>query len=136
MPSTIEASFDESTGSIILLIPFFFASTAIGNAPFTCLNLPSRESSPKNTVLLKLFSIIISVAERSPIAIGRSKALPSFFISAGAKLTVIFFVGNFNPLFFIAAVTLSLLSLTALSGNPTIVKPGICDSTFVSTSTR
>ena len=61
-------------------------------------------------MLLKLFSVVISVAERSPIAIGRSKAVPSFFISAGAKLTVIFFVGNFDPLFFMAAVTFSLLS--------------------------
>jgi hypothetical protein len=47
-------------------------------------------------------------------------------ISAGAKFIVIFFNGNSNPLFFIAAVTRSLLSRTALSGRPTIIIEGNC----------
>jgi hypothetical protein len=66
---------------------------------------------------------------RIPIAIGKSNALPSFFISAGARLIVIFLLSYSIPVFFIAAITLSLLSLTVLSGNQTIVNCGIFLST-------
>jgi len=60
------------------------------------------------------------VAESMPMAIGRSNCDPSFFMSAGARFTVIFLFGNLNPEFLIAALTLSRLSLTELSGSPTI----------------
>jgi hypothetical protein len=55
---------------------------------------------------------------RKPIAIGNSKEGPSFYLSAGAKLMVIFFKGNRYPQFLSAAFTLSLHSLTAASGSP------------------
>ena len=67
-------------------------------------------------------ALISSSAANIPSAIGRSNALPSFFISAGARFTVILFDGNVRFEFFSAAITLSLDSLTAESGNPTIKK--------------
>ena len=60
---------------------------------------------------------------RIPTAIGRSKAEPTFGISAGARLTVILVSGILNEALLIAALTLSFASPTALSGKPTIVKP-------------
>jgi hypothetical protein len=44
------------------------------------------------------------------IAIGRSKLGPTFFISAGARLTVILVDGSFAPLALKALLSLSLLS--------------------------
>ena len=55
------------------------------------------------------------------MAIGKSYAGPSFFKSAGARFTVIRLFGKENPEFFIAALTLSRASCTALSGSPTMV---------------
>ena len=67
---------------------------------------------------------ITSSVERIASAIGRSNDAPSFFMSAGAKLTIIFLAGKENPEFFIAALILSRDSLIAISGNPTILNPG------------
>ena len=67
-------------------------------------------------------SLIIFIDVRMPIAIGRSKDEPSFLTSAGARFTVMRSPGNSKPAFLIAARTLSLLSFTAVSGNPTILK--------------
>ncbi len=53
-----------------------------------------------------------------PTAIGKSKRVPSFFKSAGARLTVIFFAGAGMPLFLSAVRMRLLLSFTAVSGNP------------------
>jgi len=58
------------------------------------------------------------------MAIGRSKAEPSFFMSAGARFIVIRFCGKGKPEFFIAAFTRSFDSFTALSGSPTVAKAG------------
>ena len=52
----------------------------------------------------------------------RSSKEPSFFIPAGAKLTVIFCGKTFLPLFLMAERTLSFDSLTAVSGRPTMSK--------------
>ena len=55
---------------------------------------------------------------------GRSKDAPSFFVSAGAKLTVIRLVGKDSPVFLMAVRTRSLDSFTAESGSPTMSKAG------------
>lgn len=53
-----------------------------------------------------------------PIAIGKSKLEPSFFVSAGAKFTTIFLLKKSTLEFFIAVFTLSLDSFTLVSGSP------------------
>ena len=74
--------------------------------------------------MLSKFLILIldisPIAIKIPIAIGKSKNVPSFLISAGAKFTIIFLLGNSIPEFFIAVRTLSFASLTLASGSPTI----------------
>ena len=65
---------------------------------------------------------------------GKSKSEPIFLTSAGAKLIVILPRGNSKPEFSIAALTLSLDSFTAASGNPTILKVGSPFEIFTSTS--
>lgn len=90
MPSTTAASFAFSFGTIIFLIPKFFASILIGRIPFTLFTLPSSESSPTNTVSSIFFSDISPKLINIPIAIGRSKNEPSFLVFAGAKFTTIF----------------------------------------------
>ena len=64
------------------------------------------------------------IATRSPSAIGRSKWLPSFCMSAGARFTVIRFAGSASPRPASAPRTRSRLSATALSGRPTTVNAG------------
>ena len=59
-----------------------------------------------------------------PTAIGKSYAAPSLGISAGARLTVIFFGGKSKPLLIIAVFTRSRASSTALLASPTMVNPG------------
>ena len=90
-PETTPASFALASGSIIFLIPSLLASIHIGRIPLTLLSLPSRESSPTKIVSLSSFVRFNSPEHiKIPTAIGRSKKDPSFFISAGAKLTTIF----------------------------------------------
>jgi hypothetical protein len=79
--------------------------------------------------------IICPVADRIPIAIGKSKAEPVFLTSAGAKFTVTRLAGNKKPAFLIAADTLSFASLTAPSGKPTVLNAGSWGETSTSTST-
>ena len=67
---------------------------------------------------------------------GRSKAEPSFLMSAGARFTVILLSGKSYSELAIAAPTRSLPSFTAPCGNPTVVKDGRPLAISVSTSTR
>ena len=81
-------SFRFSFGSIRRLTPRSSAEITIGSAPRTGRTEPSSESSP-NTV--KSFSASGARMPRQhsvASAIGRSNAGPSFFVSAGARLTV------------------------------------------------
>ena len=55
---------------------------------------------------------------------------------AGAKFTVILFVGNLNPQFLSAERTRSRDSLTAVSGKPTTSKAGIPFDISTSTDTK
>ena len=64
------------------------------------------------------------IEEMIAAAIERSNPAPSFFIPAGARLMVILFWGNLCPLLIMAVLTRSFDSFTALSGSPTIEKPG------------
>src|SRR5688572_20605326 len=70
-----------------------------------------------------------------PSAMARSKPVPSLRRSAGARFTVIRRSGNSNPLFRIAARTRSRASRTAVSGRPTMSKPGSPLATSTSTDT-
>ena len=67
------------------------------------------------------------------IAIARSNPVPSFFVSAGDRLMVIFFGGKEIPVFFSAVLTLSADSLTADVRYPTMVSPGRPSEISVST---
>ena len=121
IPSTTEASFAFFLGTITPFSLFFFAQSADEITPLTGLTFPSRDSSP---IIRKFFSnsdLISPEAASIPIDIGRSKYEPCFFMSAGARFTVILLWGKSYLQFFIADLTRSLLSLTAASGRPTVV---------------
>src|SRR5690554_2023338 len=70
-----------------------------------------------------------------PNAMGRSKRPPSLGKSAGARLMVMRRAGNSKPELRMALRTRSLLSLTAVSGKPTIDRPGRPLERWVSTKT-
>ena len=57
-------------------------------------------------------------------------------MSAGAKFTIIFLLGNSIPEFFIAVFTLYFASLTLTSGSPTISKFGSPPDTSDCISTK
>jgi len=98
---------------------------ANGNAPLKPRKEPSSASSPANSNSCKLCRGICPYAANTPIAIGKSNRPPSFFgKSAGAKLIVMRRVGKTNCEFIKALRTRSLLSLTAVSGRPTIDNAG------------
>ena len=61
---------------------------------------------------------MLLLAPRSPIASGKSKLLPSFRRSAGARLMVMSAIGNLKPLYWRAAEIRLRLSLTASSPKP------------------
>ena len=119
IPSTIAASSAFCEGNKKPLKPSFFACMAIGNAPFMGCKEPSKLNSPIITNSSSWSASICPDAAKIPIARGKSKLLPSFLISAGAMLIVIFLPGNFRLEFFSAASILFWLSFTALSGKPT-----------------
>ena len=100
------------------------ASYSMGRTPLTGRTDPSRESSP----VMRASSVFSAEkrlqAERIPSAMGKSKAAPSFFVSAGARLTVIRLTGKEKPALRIAVRTRSRDSFTAESGRPTISKAG------------
>ena len=71
-----------------------------------------------------------------PMAMARSKRLPLLGSYAGAKFTVMRRLGNSNLELIIALRTRSLLSLTAVSGKPTILNAGRPFDRCTSTETR
>ena len=121
-PSTTAASRAFAAGTINLRIPWSRASTAIGSTPGTARTAPSKPSSPIIRKPLSSRACSAPYAPRMPTAIGKSNPDPSFFRSAGARLTVIRVVGRSNPEFRIADCTRSRLSRTAVSGRPTMLK--------------
>ena len=135
MPSITATSAAFCTGRRTPSIPFSRAIAVIESAPRMGLTLPSRDSSPRITIFFKRSLSIIPLAERIPMAIGKSNAEPSLRISAGARLTVILRTGRANWVLRMAAETRSLLSLTAASGRPTMDMPGSPCERLTSTST-
>ena len=135
MPFTKDASSAFDLGSMISFLSKSFNFTTIGRTPLRCFTFPSSESSPHITLFLTDSWLNMPFVTRIPMAIGRSNPGPPFFILAGARFTVILFGGNSKPEFFIAAFILSLLSLIAVSGSPTIEKPGSPPPVSTSTST-
>ena len=131
--SITAASAAFSRGTKRFLIPFSRAVMAMVKTPFTARILPSRAISP--TIILSLKSnLICSEAFKIASKIGRSYIEPSFFVLAGARLTVILPVGNLYPQFLIAARTRSRDSFTVASGSPTISKFGSPPETSASIS--
>ena len=118
MPPMYAASRALPAGTTNLEYPRALAEMRMGKMPAKGRSLPSSASSPKNTVPAHS-PASCPVAFKMPTAMARSKYEPSFFRSAGARLTVIFWVGNRRPLFLRAERTRSRLSLTAVSGKPT-----------------
>ena len=108
----------------IKLLPELANSRETAKRPFTARKEPSKPNSPKKTYFSKLEVSIWSVAAKIAIAIGKSKPGPSLRILAGERLTTMCLGGNSKPLFLIAVRTRSLLSLTAVSGSPTISHEG------------
>jgi len=135
-PSTTAASGAFSTGRMRPLIPPALHASATERAPLTGLRAPSKPSSPTTAIPSSPSWGISPAPARSPSAKGRSKALPSFRMSAGARLTVIFRRGMEYPEFWIAAQTRSRPSRTAPSANPTTAKEGSPLPRFTSTWTR
>ena len=76
------------------------------------------------------------LAAKSPTAMAKSNRPPSLGRSAGAKFMVIRLAGNSKPALMMALRTLSLLSLTAVSGRPTMVSAGKPALKCVSTLTK
>ena len=135
-PWTTAASSAFSRGTHTASTPRLRASMAMGSTPRTGRTDPSSESSPRNSVRSRFLSPEAGSEARMTRAMGRSKAAPSFFTSAGARLTVIRWGGKEYPELRMAAFTRSLLSLTALSGSPTTEKEGSARAMSTSTSTR
>ncbi len=96
---------------------------------------PSSASSPANRCRSSALGSTMPAAASTPSAMGRSKPVPSFRMSAGARFTVTFFEGSSKPQFLMADATRTLLSLTALSGKPTRAKKGRPSAMSTSTST-
>ena len=88
MPSTQRTSFAFASGSITRFTPASSAEMTIGSAPRTPRTAPSSESSPNTAVSLSACGSISPAQASTPRAMGRSKAGPSFFWSAGARLTI------------------------------------------------
>ena len=134
IPSTTLASLRFEKGTKILSNPNFFASMTIGKTPKHRLTSPPKESSPMKQQFDRS-AVIWPLATKIPRRMGRSYSGPTFFMSAGAKLIITLPVLKSYPQFFKEVLTLSLLSLTAVSASPTSSNVGIPTETSTSTST-
>lgn len=82
-----------SAGTNSFFTPQRAAAMAIGSAPYTGRSSPLRDSSPMNAQSSPGSSISPSAA-RMPMNIGRSYSVPAFFLSAGARFTVMRLTGK------------------------------------------
>ena len=124
MPWTSLPSAIFSLGMKTSFAPKRFASIIMDRAPLTLRKRPSSESSPTKTLSSSLLGSTSREQVKSPMAMGKSSPEPSLRKSAGARLTVIFVIGNGYSLLRSAAFTLSLDSRTAIAGSPTKSKLG------------
>ena len=83
-----------------------------------------KDSSPKKALSARSASSI-PPALSTPRKMGKSYSAPSFFTSAGERLTIILPTGKAKPQLRIAERTRSRDSLTAVPGSPTISKAGM-----------
>ena len=134
MPWAKAASPAFSAGTKSRFTPRRSAARAMGRAPCTGRSSPVRESSPIKAQSSPGLSNSPR-AERIPTSMGKSYTVPAFFLSAGARFTVMRLTGKEKPLFFMAALTRSRASFTAASGRPTISKPGRPLEIYTSTAT-
>ena len=134
MPLTSPASAALACGRTTRPMPRRCRPMTMGSTPSQGCTRPSSVSSPKNAVLDRSpRHRTDSDASSTPMAIGRSKWLPSFFLFAGVRFTVIRLSGNLCPPLRIADRIRSFASRMAWSASPTIKKPGSPLSTSVST---
>jgi len=106
----IDASSALSFGINIFVNHFSFAEIVAGRTEFILLTLQSRANSQRKIDFSIKSSFIKPQFKRIQIAIAKSKLGQLFFISAGAKLTVILFIGSLFPADFSADFNLCLLS--------------------------
>ena len=120
-PSTTAASRLFSSGRMTPRNPLALASRAIDRPPLILRTRPSRASSP--AIRYSLWrSVWRKLLPRSwPIAMARSRAGPSFFTSAGARLMSIAPPVLAYPLLAMARPTRSTDSFTAVWARPTMV---------------
>ena len=117
------ASFAFLSGTKISLNPMFNAWDVVGRIPVIGRISPVRPSSPTNIFSsMSCGNVSCSVAWSIPRAMARSNLGPCFLMSAGARLTTTFPLGNVNPEFLMAARTRSRDSWMAVSGRPTMMK--------------
>ena len=134
-PSTIEASvaFGWPIIRALLLAAQLMAE---GRTAVTPRISPESASSPINSYWCRRSKGIWPEAARIPIAMAKSKRLPSLGSSAGARLIVIRRAGNSKCALIMALRTRSLLSLTAVSGRPTMWNAGNPLDRWTSTETE
>ena len=94
IPSTKAPSAILGTGKKHRRNPIFLAADTRTSTPLTGFTLPSNPSSPIRRESFSFSAANNSKAPKTAAAIGRSKAVPSFFIPAGDRFTVIFFAGS------------------------------------------
>ena len=124
MPGITPPSLAFAPGTMHSRMPSAAAARTIGSTPLAFFSSPFSPSSPRNRSPSAAPAGTSSMASSIPTAMGRSKAVPSFLLSAGDKLTVIRHGGRFSPTFFRATVTRSLDSRTSVLRDPTIKKAG------------
>jgi len=109
---------------------------ATGRTPRTGLTVPSRPSSPTYAQRLLRLPGRCPAPASTATATGRSKAAPSLWTSAGARLTVMRRPGTRNPSCAAADRNLSLQSRAADGASPTIPIIGVPRRIATSTRTR
>ena len=107
IPSTKAPSAIFDIGKRHLRKPICFAADTRTNTPLTGFTLPSSPSSPIKRESFNFSADNSSKAPKTAAAMGRSKAVPSFLLPAGDKLTVIFLAGSRKSEFFRAVLTRS-----------------------------
>ena len=103
------------------------------STPLTVFTCPSSPSSPRISMFFILSVGITPMDASIPAAMGRSKAVPSFLISAGKRLIVILFGGMLKPELRSAVRTRSPASFTQEDRYPTIFITGSPSCISVST---
>ena len=133
MPLTRLACETLSAGTKIRLKWDFLACSAILMTPRIGRILPSNESSPAKRESAMSVGKSCRESTKMANAIGKSRLVPFFINSAGARLMVTFLSGKEKPELTRAERTRSLASLMVLLAMPTMLKAG--RPLFISPST-